>query len=81
MMIELRVIMVPAQDLDNPERLHTSYTVQDMSAGGLRASAGWTLRDAIEYFASDYGVQRDGLSVARPFMPQEIYLRRSGVRM
>ena len=80
-MIELRVITVPAQEIDGSGASHTAYTVQDDSAGGLRASAGWTLRDAIDYFARDYGVQRDRLIVARPFVPQEIYLRRHGGRM
>lgn len=80
-MIKLRVITVLAQDLDNPERLHTAYTLQDDSTGDLRTSAGWTLRDAIEYFSRDYGVQRDSLVITRPFLPQEIYLRRRGVPM
>ena len=80
-MIELHVITVPAPDLDNPGGLHLAYTVLDLSSGTLRASAGWTLRDAIEFFTRDYGAQRGEVKVARPFIPQEIYLRGHGCNM
>jgi len=80
-MIELRVITVPACEPDHSGREHIAYTVLDESTGTLRASAGWTLRDAIEYFARFYKVQRPDIIITRPFVPQEIYLRYCGVSM
>ncbi|MGM9791465.1 MAG: hypothetical protein ACI3Y4_03575 [Candidatus Cryptobacteroides sp.] len=80
-MIELRAITVPAPEFDRPEGLHMAYTVLDLSSGALRASAGWTLRDAIEGFVREYGVQRGDVRIARPFIPQQIYLRRHGCTM
>lgn len=74
-MIELCVITVPAPDIDNPGGLHIAYMVYESSSGVLRASAGWTLRDAIEFFARDYCVRRGDVKIARPFVQQEIYLR------
>ena len=78
-MIELRAITVPAPELDRSGGLHVAYTVLDLSSGALRASAGWTLRDAIEGFAREYGVRR--VRIARPIIPQQIYLRRHGCTM
>ena len=75
-MERLKVITVPATDLDNPDRLHTAFTVYSESVGALRASAGWTLKDAIEFFARDNGVMRDCIRLQRPFERQEEYLRR-----
>ena len=80
-MVELHVITVPAFESDDNGKEHTAYTVHDEYDGCLRASAGWTLRDAIEYFASAYKVQRNDIVIARPFLPQEIYLQRCGVLM
>ena len=75
-MDELKVITVPVTDLDNPDKLHTAFTVLGEKAGQLRASAGWTLKDAIEFFARDNGVMRDCIRLQRPFERQEEYLRR-----
>ena len=80
-MIELRAITVPAPELDRSGGLHVAYTVLDLSSGALRASAGGTLRDAIEGFARDSGVQRCDIKIARPFIPQENYLRGHGCNM
>ena len=80
-MDELKVITVPATDLDNPDRLHTAFTVYSECEGVLRASAGWTLKDAIEFFARDNGVMRDCIRLQRPFERQEEYLRRHGINM
>ena len=80
-MIELHVITVHAPDLDNPGGLHLAYTVLDLSSGTLRASAGWTLRDAMEFFTRVSGVQRCDIKIARPFIPQEKYLRGHGYTM
>ena len=78
-MERLKVITVPAIDLDNQDRLHTAFTVYSESAGALRASAGWTLKDAIEFYARDHGVFRDRIKLQRPFERQEGYLRRHGI--
>ena len=61
----LRVITVPATDLDGA--VHTAFTVYRSLAGVLRASAGWTLRDAIEYYARKYEVEKDAIRLIRPF--------------
>ena len=81
LMERLKVITVPAIDLDNQDRLHTAFTVYSESAGALRASAGWTLKDAIEFYARDNGVFRDRIKLQRPFERQEDYLRRHGIYM
>ena len=72
-MERLSVITVPATDLDG--NYHTAFTVFDDSAKDLRSSAGWTLRDAIEYYARKYGVEKDSIRIIRPFVPQEKHLR------
>ena len=72
-MERLNVITVPATDLDG--ECHTAFTVFGDSAKDLRSSAGWTLRDAIEYYARKYGVEKDSIRIIRPFVPQEKHLR------
>ena len=72
-MNKLKVITVPA--LDGKGSIHTAFTVFDCSAGDLRSSAGWTLRDAIESYSRQYGVEQGAISLIRPFVPQEIHLR------
>ena len=64
---------MPATDLEG--NYHTAFTVFDDSAKDLRSSAGWTLRDAIEYYARRYGVEKDSIRITRPFVPQEKHLR------
>ena len=80
-MERLKVITVPATDLDNPDRLHTAFTVYSESAGALRASAGWTLKDAIEFYDRENGNVGGRYKLTRPFERQEDYLRRHGVNM
>ncbi len=70
---------MPATDLDG--NYHTAFTVFDDSAKDLRSSAGWTLRDAIEYYARKYGVEKDSIRIIRPFVPQEKHLRERGERV
>ena len=77
----LKVILVPAPNLDVPGEIHTAYTVLGDAAGMLRSSAGWTLKDAIELYARDNGVLRDRIRLQRPFERQEDYLRRHGIYM
>ena len=78
-MERLSVITVPATDPDGG--FHTAFTVFNDSAEDLRSSAGWTLRDAIEYYARKYEVEKDAIRLIRPFVPQEIYLRERGERI
>ena len=78
-MERLNVITVPATDLDGA--FHTAFTVFDDSAKDLRSSAGWTLRDAIEYYSRKYEVEKNAIRLIRPFVPQEIYLRERGERI
>ena len=78
-MERLSVITVPATDLDG--NYHTAFTVFDDYAEDLRSSAGWTLRDAIEYYARRYGVEKGAIKLIRPFVPQEIHLRERGERV
>lgn len=59
-MERLKVKIVPASDLDNPDRLHIAFTVYSESAGALRASAGWTLKDAIGYLRLEHPHRRGG---------------------
>ena len=80
-MERLKVITDPADELDSPGVLHTAFTVYNETAGALRASAGWTLKDAIELYARDNGVLRDRIRLQRPFERQEDYLRRHGIYM
>lgn len=78
-MERLNVITVPATDLDG--NYHTAFTVYDDFSEDLRSSAGWTLRDAIEYYARRYGVEKCAIRLIRPFVPQEIHLRERGERI
>ena len=78
-MERLNVITVPATDLDGND--HIAFTVFDDFSEDLRSSAGWTLRDAIEYYARRYGVEKDAIRLIRPFVPQEIHLRERGERI
>ena len=64
-MERLNVITVPATDLDRG--FHTAFTVYDESCEDLRTSVGWTLRDAVDFYAQEYGVRRDEICLARPF--------------
>ena len=80
-MERLKVITVLSTDLENPDGLHTAFTVYSESAGALRASAGWTLKDAIELYARDNGNAGGGYKLIRPFERQEEYLRRHRIYM
>ena len=78
-MERLSVITVPATDLDG--NYHTAFTVFDDFSEGLRSSVGWTLRDAIEYYARRYRVDKGSIKLIRPFIPQEKHLRERGERV
>ena len=78
-MERLYVITVPATDLDGV--YHTAFTVFDDSSEDLRTSAGWTLRDAIEYYAREYGIEQESVKLVRPFVPQERHLREHGTNL
>ena len=68
-MNELNVITVPALDWDG--QWHIAFTVYSEADVVLRTSSGWTLKDALDFFARDYGLRREYLRVKRPFKPQK----------
>ena len=68
-MNELNVITVPTFDWDGC--WHTAFTVYSEADGVLRTSSGWTLKDALDFFAQNYGQKREFLKVKRPFKPQK----------
>ena len=68
-MIKLNVKTVPAIDWDGST--HIAYTVYDNAGGVLRTSSGWTLKDALAFFAESFKMQKDILKVIRPFIPQD----------
>ena len=68
-MNELNVITVPALDWDG--QWHIAFTVYSEADGVLRTSSGWTLKDALDFFAQGYGQKRDCLRIKRPFKPQK----------
>ena len=70
---------MPATDLDG--NYHTAFTVFDDFSEVLRSSAGWTLRDAIEYYAREYGIEQESVKLVRPFIPRERHLREHGINM
>jgi len=69
MMNELNVITVPTLDWDG--RWHIAFTVYSEVDGVLQTSSGWTLKDALDFFARNYGARRKFLRVKRPFKPQK----------
>jgi len=69
----LSVITVPSFDFDGTH--HIAFTVYNGAAGALRASVGWTLRDAIESYTREYRVEKGAIILMRPFVPQEKHLR------
>ena len=81
LMETLKVITVSVPDLDNSGKMHIAYTVYGEAAGTLRVSAGWSLKDAIEYYSREYDVGGENIRLYRPFERQEYYLRRHGISM
>ena len=78
-MKSLKVILVPAPDPEVSGLVHTAYTVHSEKEGALRSSPGWTLRDAIEFYARENGMADGRYRLIRPFERQEDYLRRQGI--
>ena len=72
-MVKLNVITVPSAEFDGT--YHTAFTVYNGATGALRTSVGWTLRDAIAFYAREYEVEKSTIRLERPFVPQEIHLR------
>ena len=68
-LIYLNVKTVPAFDT---ERLcpHTAYTVYLQQGNNLLFASGWTLRDAIDFFADRYMCNRTDIRLKRPFRQQ-----------
>ena len=67
--IYLNVKTVPAFDT---EKLcpHTAYTVYLQQNGDLLSASGWTLQDAISFFADRYKLNRADIRLNRPFRKQ-----------
>lgn len=65
----LNVQTVPTFDWDGS--IHTAFTVYSDANGAIWFSSGWTLKDALVFFARDYGLKRDSLRVKRPFKAQK----------
>ena len=68
-LIYLNIKTVPAFDAENlcP---HTAYTVYLQQDNNLLLVSGWTLQDAITFFADKYKCNRDNLRINRPFRRQ-----------
>lgn len=67
--IYLNVKAVPAFDT---EKLcpHTAYTVYLQQGNNLLYASGWTLKDAIDFFADKYKYNRPDIRLKRPFRQQ-----------
>ena len=68
-LIYLNVKTVPAFDT---EKLcpYTAYTVYLQQGSDLLYASGWTLQDAIGFFADKYKLNRANLRLNRPFRKQ-----------
>ena len=69
--IILNVKTVPAWDSDEM-CFHTAYTVYTIINGMYTYSSGWTLKDAIEFYAQQYNCCREAVRIKRPFKKQLI---------
>jgi hypothetical protein len=67
--IILNVKTVPAWDSDEM-CFHTAYTVYTIINGMYTYSSGWTLKDAIEFYAQQYKFRREVVQIKRPFKNQ-----------
>ena len=67
--IILNVKTVPAWDSDEM-CFHTAYTVYAIINGMYTYSSGWTLKDAIEFYAQQYKFRREVVQIKRPFKKQ-----------
>ena len=68
-LVYLNVKTVPAFDT---EKLcpHTAYTVYLQKGNNLLSASGWTLQDAIYFFADRYKCNRADIRLKRPFRQQ-----------
>ena len=69
--IILNVKTVPSWDSDEM-CFHTAYTVYTIINGMYMYSSGWTLKDAIEFYAQQYKFRREAVRIKRPFKKQVI---------
>ena len=69
--IILNVKTVPAWDSDEM-CFHTAYTVYTIINGMYTYRSGWTLKDAIEFYAQQYNCSREAVRIKRPFKKQII---------
>ena len=67
--IILNVKTVPAWD-SVEMCFHTAYTVYTIINGMYTYSSGWTLKDAIEFYAQQYKFRREVVQIKRPCKKQ-----------
>lgn len=69
--VRLRVRTVLAWDPSSNQE-HTAYSVFARNGEVLNYAPGWTLRDAIDTFCEWFHVNRESITLHRPFLPQRI---------
>ena len=70
--VRLKVVTVPALD-PSTFLVHTAFCVSAIKADGtIERANGWTLRDAIDTFCLCFHVNRNQITLQRPFFPQRI---------
>ena len=69
--VRLKVLTVPALDPVTYQE-HTCFCVSAEFDGQFQHVSGWTLRDAIDSFCEWCKVDRDQITIERPFLPQRI---------
>lgn len=70
--VRLKVVTVPALD-PHTYLVHTAFCVSATNAEGkVERAHGWTLRDAIDVFCLWYHVDRNQITLQRPFFQQRI---------
>lgn len=69
--IYLNVNTVPAFDSETLMP-HTAYNIYRYHEGKLTTAAGWTLKDAIEFYALKHNCAKENIRLKRPFKPQHI---------
>ena len=68
--VRLRVQTVPALDPVSHQG-HTAYNVVWKDGEHMLCAPGWTLRDALETFCKWFQIERETISLLRPFLPQK----------
>ena len=69
--VRLKVLTVPALDPVTYQD-HTAFCVSAEEGGHFQHAPGWTLRDAIDSYCEWFKVDRNQISLERPFRPQRV---------